>query len=209
MGREGERWNKCSPGRLEKGTFDCSNFLPDIGRFCAWNGFNKMLRLHSRSENLLWGETPGGCQNVQGEVRELQIQLVKMLGLEMMEMCFVASATLRKNSCGVQTIANSSLYQVESRRSSHLFPSTKLILDGIAYACHLCNPKMDAWYLVNYRWVAIECQALQRFFFCVCVKVRCQAPRLTKGLWADWVPLWLSDNRRYFEAVASCWWLST
>ena len=33
---------------------------------------------------------------MQGEVRELQIQLVKMLGLEMMEMCFVASATFEK-----------------------------------------------------------------------------------------------------------------
>ena len=47
---------------------------------------------------------------MQGEVRELQIQLVKMLGLEMMEMCFVASATLRKkflwspNNCQFKSV---------------------------------------------------------------------------------------------------------
>ena len=72
-------------------------FLGKVPSFCAGSGFNKMLRLHSCSISPLRRDAwrlPKCARRSKG----LQIQLIEMLGVEMMEMCFVASATLGKVS---------------------------------------------------------------------------------------------------------------
>lgn len=208
MGREGERWNKCSPGRLEKGTFDCSNFLPDIGRCCAWNGFNKMLRLHSRSENLLWGETPGGCQNVQGEVRDCRFSSSRCLAWRwwrcvLWQVPLYEKMPVESKQLPIQICTKSNLGDPPICFQA---PSSFWMALHMHAICATQRWMHDIWSIIGELRLSAKHFNL---FFSVCVKVRCQAPRLTKGLWADWVPLRLSDNRRYFEALASCWWLST